>query len=77
MAGIPLILIGQSGENIGRTEIQVWEKVSIPLVKKDKKRGLVHDGPWLLLVVLSTLFVLENILVCLIHYSCRQWLKSP
>lgn len=63
MAGIPQILVGQSGENVGRTAIQVWEKVSISLVKNDKKRGATYDGPWLLLVFLSTLFVLENILV--------------
>ena len=69
MAGIPLILVGQSGENVGRTALQVWEKVSIPLVKNDKKRGMTHDGPWLVLVILSTLFILENILVRLIRCS--------
>ncbi|KAF9067995.1 hypothetical protein BDP27DRAFT_1364521 [Rhodocollybia butyracea] len=25
--GVPLIIMGRSGENIGKTEIQVWEKV--------------------------------------------------
>jgi len=67
VAGVPLILIGRSGENVGRTKIQVWEKVSIPLVKKERRRGMLQDGPWLVLVVLSTLFVVENILVRLIR----------
>ncbi|KAE9387957.1 hypothetical protein BT96DRAFT_1004645 [Gymnopus androsaceus JB14] len=31
VAGILLILVGQSGENIGQTKIQVWEKLSITI----------------------------------------------
>ena len=67
VAGIPLIIVGRSGENVDRTDIQVWEKV-IGLGKEEPTRMLWEEGRWLVCVLLSILFVLENILVCAFFY---------
>ncbi|KAF9064251.1 hypothetical protein BDP27DRAFT_1367314 [Rhodocollybia butyracea] len=59
--GIPLIIVGRSGENIGRTEIQVWERVvAAPIGRSAARTERVH---WLLLVILSCLLICENILI--------------
>ncbi|KAE9385842.1 hypothetical protein BT96DRAFT_1006661 [Gymnopus androsaceus JB14] len=63
VAGTPLILVGRSGENIGQTEIQVWEKLAMQLLDKPMKKAAWEEGRWLVLVILSGLFVLENVLV--------------
>lgn len=63
VAGIPLILVGRSGENIGQTQIQVWEKVTVPQYDKTARRATLQEGHWALLVILSALFIVENILV--------------
>ena len=63
VAGVPLIMVGRSGENIGKTELQVWEKVNMPLKEETPKARLWEEGRWLICTMLSVLFVLENILV--------------
>jgi hypothetical protein len=63
--GVPLIIIGRSGENIGRTEIQVWERVIAAPVGRSAAR--TEKGHWLLLTILSCLLICENILVSLLQ----------
>lgn len=53
--------MGRSGENIGKTEIQVWEKaVAAPVGRIAAGK---EEGRWLLLIALSCILVFENILV--------------
>lgn len=63
MAGVPLIIVGQSGENVGMTQLQVWAKVTTSVKNGARRRGLWDEGRWLICVILSALFILENILV--------------
>ncbi|KAF5381857.1 hypothetical protein D9757_008344 [Collybiopsis confluens] len=74
MQGVPLIVIGRSGENIGRNELQIWEKVATPLKDTQREsRRVLENGRTLLLVILSVLFVVENVLdVPLLRYL-RQY----
>lgn len=58
---MPLVIAGRSGENVGRTDIQVWEKVvASPAVKNTAWN---EQSRWLLLVILSFILLFENILV--------------
>lgn len=63
MAGVPLIIVGQSGENVGMNQLQVWAKATTPVKNGARRRGLWDEGRWLICVMLSALFILENILV--------------
>lgn len=63
VAGVPLVIIGRSGENIGKTALQVWEKVNVPLEQERPRRVFWEEGRWLICLMLSILFILENILV--------------
>ncbi|KAF5344943.1 hypothetical protein D9757_014492 [Collybiopsis confluens] len=58
--GVPLIIVGRSGENIGTTELQVWQKVVTTPVGRSAARK--EEGRWLLLILLSCILVFENIL---------------
>ncbi|KAJ3791428.1 hypothetical protein GGU11DRAFT_761613, partial [Lentinula aff. detonsa] len=70
-AGVPLILIGRSGENIGKTEIYVWEKVMVPAKVEKVQRGFRIEVR-VLLWFFSVLFVLENLLICTYLNSEQQ-----
>ena len=59
-----MIIVGRSGENLGHTEIHVWEKVVAAPAGRNAARK--EEGRWLLLMVLSCILVFENILVSLI-----------
>lgn len=63
MAGIPTIILGQSGENTAESQIQVWRKRSIPTVEAARRSVFAEHAPWFICVVLAVLFVLEHILV--------------
>ena len=69
VAGVPLILVGPSGENTGHVTIQVWEKSMVLPRDKEMKRGraFVAEGRRMLFVILSCLFILENILVSRVY----------
>ncbi|KAF9061217.1 hypothetical protein BDP27DRAFT_1369857 [Rhodocollybia butyracea] len=58
--GVPLIIVGRLGENIGKTKIQIWEKVVAAPVSRNTARR--EEGRWLLLIALSCILVFENIL---------------
>ncbi|KAF8831958.1 hypothetical protein HHX47_DHR1001263 [Lentinula edodes] len=64
MAGIPTIILGQSGfhENTKETLIQVWHKRSMPVADVSRS-AVVAQGPWVLCTFLAILFILEHILV--------------
>ncbi|KAF5344646.1 hypothetical protein D9757_015038 [Collybiopsis confluens] len=58
--GVPMIIVGRSGENIGKTELQVWQKVVAAPVEASTARK--EEGRWWLLLLLSCILVFENIL---------------
>lgn len=64
MGGTPLIIVGRSGSNVGKTDLQVWEKVAMSL-KEDQTRKGFREEALGLMCLLSVLFVLENMLVSL------------
>lgn len=59
-----MILVGRSGENIGDPGLGEDGLDTIRQAGKERSMG---RGRWLLLVILSGLFVFENILVCPEH----------
>ena len=68
---MPLVIAGRSGENVGRTEIQLWEKVVAS--PANKNTVWKEQSRWLLLSILSFILIFENILVSRIH-DHRMWL---
>ncbi|KAJ3990907.1 hypothetical protein F5050DRAFT_1906032 [Lentinula boryana] len=73
-SGVPLLFVGQSGENVGKTEIQMWEKVNVKsTTNKISSKSVWEDGCWMLLVILSCLFVVENVLNIPILNYFHEW----
>src|SRR5580698_10452362 len=70
-----MIIIGRSGENIGQTQIQVWEKVGTPVLRKPTKRAVLEDGWRAICVIFAMLFILENVLVRTSPGILKMWLK--
>ena len=64
--GILLIIVGRSGMNVGKVDLQVWEKVTTPSKEDKEQRGFCEALG--LLCLLSALFVLENIMVRISEY---------
>jgi hypothetical protein len=63
--GVPVIMIGRSGEKVGRIDIQVWEKKTLAAGSEGERRGRLLEGfsGWqMIFVLLSTLFLLQNLL---------------
>lgn len=75
VAGVPLIFIGRSGENIGQTDIQVWEKVNVSK-EAAARRTSWDDGRWMICFALSILFVIENILVRYVSFPIKRGLNQ-
>ncbi|KAG7093913.1 hypothetical protein E1B28_007549 [Marasmius oreades] len=65
--GVPLIIVGDSGDHAGNTPLQIWEKVKVKVPASDEGGGRKVGGGfnWLqfICILLSILFVLENVLV--------------
>jgi hypothetical protein len=65
--GVPLIIVGNSGDRAGNTPLQIWEKVKVKAPASDEEGGgkIVEGFSWLqfVCILLSILFVLENVLV--------------
>ncbi|KAJ3979681.1 hypothetical protein F5890DRAFT_1634821 [Lentinula detonsa] len=68
--GVPLIFIGRSGGNVvGKNEVQLWEKILVPLIKEEgRTRKGFQEEVLAVMCLLSVLFVLENVLVRKLHH---------
>lgn len=44
MGGTPLIIVGRSGSNVGKTDLQVWEKVAMPLKEDQTCKGFREEA---------------------------------
>lgn len=69
-----MIIMGRSGENIGHTSIQVWEKVGAPVLRKPTRRAILEDGWRVVCVIFAMLFILENVLVSTSPGILKTWL---
>ncbi|KAJ8075373.1 hypothetical protein PM082_019711 [Marasmius tenuissimus] len=74
--GSPSIVVGRTGENIGRTKLQVWTKRSPknPTESSEpiKRVATIFErGRWILCTMLAVLFILQNVL----DLPIRRWLK--
>ncbi|KAL0063175.1 hypothetical protein AAF712_009969 [Marasmius tenuissimus] len=62
--GVPVIIIGRSGERIGKVQIQVWERNRTTVtVSEEEPRGRpARELQWwqVVCVILSILFILQN-----------------
>ncbi|KAK1233799.1 hypothetical protein PQX77_003026 [Marasmius sp. AFHP31] len=75
--GAPSIVVGRTGENLGRTKLQVWTKrpSKNPTESPDSVRRaatIVEKGWWVLCILLAMLFILQNVM----DLPRRGWLKK-
>ncbi|KAF5366414.1 hypothetical protein D9758_009811 [Tetrapyrgos nigripes] len=74
MEGVPMIIVGRSGEKIGRTALQVWERKTPASRPEAARQGRLLQGlsGWqVICVLLSVLFVLQNL-----PPEAREWMES-
>ncbi|KAK7446672.1 hypothetical protein VKT23_014367 [Stygiomarasmius scandens] len=64
IAGVPTIIACRSGANVGQDNIQVWEKMTTPISgEQSAKQTTTRDKlRWWIGMILSALFILENVL---------------
>ncbi|KAF9257061.1 hypothetical protein L218DRAFT_1006646 [Marasmius fiardii PR-910] len=63
--GVSVVIIGRSGDNVNKTELEVWERENGgPSSETECREKEARGGSWLQLVcvLLSILFVLQNVL---------------
>ncbi|KAJ4475498.1 WD40-repeat-containing domain protein [Lentinula aciculospora] len=73
-AGIPLVIFGRLGANIGKTDIQIWEKIDRPS-KDANGRITFQESALAIMCLLSTMFLLENVLKVPVTEYVFQWLN--
>ncbi|KAJ3859060.1 hypothetical protein EV359DRAFT_68492, partial [Lentinula novae-zelandiae] len=69
---IPTIILGQSGDNTGEGQIQVWQKQSTPAADVTTRSAILEQTSWVLCIVITILFVLEHTLLCFAATSTSQ-----